>query len=221
MNCSQCGHEITEGANACPNCGTSLATAAPPGASAVPPGAGAPMPVGAAPVAAGSGMPAFAFNINRLSRNERITGIATLVVLISLFLPWVTASEHSTIPGAIGSYSASADGFSLHGYLWLAFILCLAVIAYLVMKAGFQKMPFALPMTDDQVMLIGTGVIFVIVLIGFLFKGYSGVSVSGPGYHFSVGWGFGAYLGLVAAVVAVAPLAWPVIQKQMNKGGAS
>ena len=59
--------------------------------------------------------------------------------------------------------------------------------------------------------------IFVIVLLGFLFKGYSGVSASGIGYHFKVGWGFGAYLGLVAAIVAVAPLAWPLIQKQMNK----
>ncbi len=144
------------------------------------------------------------------SREERITGIATLVVLISLFLPWVTAS----ISG-VGSYSA--DGFSLHGYFWIVFILCLAVIAYLVMKAGFDKMPFALPLTDDQAMLVATGVIFVIVLIGFFVKGYS--VASGFGYH--IGWGFGAYLGLVAAVVAVAPLAWPVIQKQMNKGGAS
>jgi hypothetical protein len=165
-------------------------------------------------------MPAFAFNINRLSREERITGIATLVVLISLFLPWVTASESSTLPGAPASYSASADGFSLHGYFWLAFILCLAVIAYLVMKAGFATMPFALPLTDDQALLAGTGVIFIIVLVGFLFKGYSGVSGSGFGYHFRIGWGFGAYLGLVAAVVAVAPLAWPLIQKQMNKGSA-
>jgi hypothetical protein len=155
-------------------------------------------------------MPAYAFKIDKLSRNERITGIATLVVLISLFLPWVTVSIS-------GVGSASADGFSLHGYFWIVFILCLAVIAYLVMKAGFEKMPFALPLTDDQALLVGTGVIFVIVLIGFFVKGYS--VASGFGYH--IGWGFGAYLGLVAAVVAVAPLAWPVIQKQMNKGGAS
>jgi hypothetical protein len=213
MNCSQCGHEAPAGANACPNCGASLATAAPPGASAAPPGAGAPMPAGAAP-AAGSAMGGFAFNINKLSREERIAGIATLIVLISLFLPWATASYSTPVT----SVSASADGFTLHGYFWIAFILCLAVIAYLVMKAGFASMPFALPMTDDQALLAGTGVIFVIVLIGFLFKGYSGYNVSGVGYHSSIGWGFGAFLGLIAAVVAVAPLALPVIQKQMNKG---
>ena len=155
MNCSQCGHETPEGANACPNCGASLASAAPPGATAAPPGSGAPMPVGATPAATGGGMPAFAFNINKLSREERITGIATIVVLISLFLPWVTASESSTIPGEVGSFSESANGFSLHGYFWLAFILCLAVIAYLVMKAGFATMPFALPLTDDQALFAG------------------------------------------------------------------
>ena len=216
MNCSQCGNEAPVGANACPNCGASLAAAAPPGASAAPPGAGSAMPAGASPATPASPLSGFAFDINRLSREERITGIATIVLLISLFLPWVTAKETTTIAG-VGSYSASADGFSLHGYFWIAFILCLAVIAFLVMKAGFAKMPFDLPLTDDQALLAGTGVLFVIVLIGFLFKGYGGESVSGPGYHFSIGWGFGAFLGVVAAIVAVAPLAWPVIQKQMNK----
>jgi hypothetical protein len=217
MNCSQCGHETPDGANACPNCGASLATAAPPGASAAPPGAGAAMPIGATPAAAGSGMQGFAFDIHRLSRQERIAGIASFIVLVSLFLPWVTATGSTTIPGAVNtSYSASADGFSLHGYFWIAFILCLAVIAFLVMKAGLATMPFSLPLTDDQALLVGTGVIFVIVLLGFLFKGYSAQSGSGFGYHFSVGWGFGAYLGLIAAVVAAAPLAWPAIQKRMN-----
>jgi hypothetical protein len=213
MNCSQCGHETPAGANACPNCGASLAAAAPPGASAAPPGAGAAMPVGATPAAAGSGMQGFAFNINRLSRQERITGIATLIVLVSLFLPWATASYSTPVSSA----SYSADGFTLHGYFWVAFILCLAVIAFLVLKAGLATMPFALPMTDDQALLVGTGVIFVIVLLGFLFKGYSGYNVSSIGYHYSIGWGFGAYLGLIAAIVAAAPLAWPAIQKQMNK----
>jgi hypothetical protein len=175
------------------------------------------MPTGAVPAAAGSGAAGFKFEFNRLTRDERISGIASLIVLISLFLPWVTASESSTLPGAAGSYSASADGFSLHGYFWIAFILCLAVVAFLAMKAGLAKMPFALPLTDDQALLGATGLIFVIVLLGFLFKGYSGGSASGFGYHYSVGWGFGAFLGLIASIVAVAPLAWPAIQKRMNK----
>ena len=41
----------------------------------------------------------------------------------------------------------------------------------------------------------------------------------GIGFH-GIGWGFGAFVGLIAAVVAVAPLGWPLIQKQMNKGSA-
>src|ERR1700685_905310 len=114
MNCSQCGNEAPVGANACPNCGASLAAAAPPGASAAPPGAGASMPLGASPATPANPLSGFAFHIDRLSREERITRVATFVLLISLFLPWVTAKESSTI-GGISSYSASADGFSLHG----------------------------------------------------------------------------------------------------------
>ena len=160
MNCSQCGHETPEGANACRNCGASLSEQtqvatgppAPPGASAAPPGAGAAMPAGAAPAGASLNLPPFAFDFKRLSREERIIGIASLVLLIAMFLPWdkYGGSETDTI-GAVSStttiQSVSFSGYSLHGYFWIVFILCLVVIAFLVMKAGLAHMPFRLPCT--------------------------------------------------------------------------
>ncbi len=228
MNCTQCGHETLEGANACPNCGASLATAAPPGASAAPPGAsaappgaGAAMPVGATP-AAGSGAPGFAFDINRLTRVERIIGGATIVLLISLFLPWDKYGYTETVNGVTSSSSSiSFSGYSLHGYLWIVFVLSLAVIAFLVAKAGFATMPFTLPVTEDQALLVATAISFVLVLIGFLLRSYGGsASGSGLGYSYHAGWSysFGSFVSLIAAVVAVVPLGRPAIQKQMNKG---
>jgi hypothetical protein len=210
MNCSQCGHEALEGANACTNCGASLTgqpltgtgVPASPGASSAPPGAGAPMPPGATPTMGGAGASQFAFDIKRLTTIEMIVGGASFVLLVSLFLPWLTFA------GIV-----SVDGFDLHGYFWLVFLLCLAVIAFLVMKAGFATRPFQLPITDDQALLIATGISFVIVVLGFLFNGYSYVRA-----FVSSSYGFGAFLGLIASIVAFAPLAWPVIQKQMNKG---
>jgi hypothetical protein len=236
MNCTQCGHETPEGANACPNCGASLSgqtqvatgAPAPPGASAAPPGAGSAMPAGAAPATPGLNLPPFAFDFNRLSRNERIIGIASLVLLISGFLPWdkYGGTETTTIAGApttVESASVSFSGYSLHGYFWIVFILSLVVVAFLVMKAGWAHMPFRLPIPDDTALLVVTGISFVLVLIGFLTHSYGGGgSESGFGTVYKYGWSysFGAFIGLAAAIVAVAPLGWPLIQKQMNKGTA-
>ena len=236
MNCSQCGHETPEGANACPNCGASLsgqtqvATGAPvpPGASAAPPGAGTAMPAGATPAAPSLNLPPFAFDLKRLSRQERIIGVASLVLLIAMFLPWDKWGGTETF--TIGTTTTtnhlagiSFSGYSLHGYFWIVFILSLIVVAFLVMKAGWAHMPFRLPIPDDSALLILTGLSFLLVLIGFLTRSYGGgASGSGIGYVYHYGWSysFGAFLGLAAAIVAVAPLAWPLIQKQMNKGTA-
>ena len=59
-----------------------------------------------------------------------------------------------------------------------------------------------------------------LVLIGFLAQLRRRRLRSGLGYVYKYGWSysFGAFIGLAAAIVAVAPLAWPLIQKQMNKG---
>lgn len=210
MNCSQCGSEVGMGASACPNCGALMPTSPPPGASSpvtgttvpAPPGAGTGIPSGPSRTP-GVGTP-FVFDYKKLSREYLISGIATLVLLISLFLPWVTVNF-----GGLGS--ASASGVDLHGYLWFVFVINLAVLAFLGLKASSPQMPLRLPVPESQALLIATGVQFVIVLLGFIFKGYP----SGYG----VGYGYGAFVSLVAAIVAVAPFAIPFIQaRRMPKG---
>jgi hypothetical protein len=231
MNCSQCGQAIPTGATSCANCGAAvnlaappppgagIPSAAPPGAgipSAAPPGASSSMPVGATPASPGASAQ-FSFDFKKLSREERISGIATLVLLISLFLPWVTLSYSTLNVG----YSSSFSGLTLHGYFYLVLIISLAVIALIVLKAGFGALPFKLPISNDQALLIGTAISFVIVLIGFLIKGYNGGTYSGFGYHSSIGYGFGAFIGLIAAIVAAAPYGWPLIQQRMGNKSAS
>jgi uncharacterized membrane protein len=84
------------------------------------------------------------------------------------------------------------------------FVLVLAVLAYLVLVAGFQVLPFKSPLRHDQLLLVVTGVDLLLVLIGFLLKpstdGIAGVSI---------GWSIGAFLALVAAIVAVAAVTPP------------
>ncbi len=160
-----------------------------------PPTPGSPLPPpGATPT--GGSRPTFSLDVARLARAERISGIATLVLFISLFLPWYTYD--------FGPVSISADGL-WHGWMYLVLLVSLAVMVYIVLRAGFEVMPFKVGVSDAQLLLIGTVFNAVLCILAFLLKP-GGIGFSG------IGWGFGAFLGLAAAIVAAAPLAVPAIQ---------
>jgi hypothetical protein len=141
-------------------------------------------------------MPPFSFDAKRWSPDERITLIATLVLLISLFLPWFTYNY--------GLGSVSVNGL-WHGWMYLTFLISLAIIVYLIAKAGFSEMPFKVPFSEEQFLLVGTGISAVLTVLAFVFK------PGGVGFN-GIGWGFGAFVGLIAAIVAAAPRALPVIR---------
>ncbi len=203
MNCTNCGQVLPAGATSCPNCGTAVVAAAAPAAAAPPPG-GAPPP-GAAPAAAGApparpATPPFKFEAARWSTADKIAGGATHVLFISLFLPWFTYNY--------GIGSVSVDGL-WHGWMYLVLLICLAIFVYLVLRAGFAEMPFNLPMAHERVLLIATAVNAVLTVLAFLLKP-GGIGFTG------IGWGFGAFVGLIAAIVAVLPLAVPAIQARRS-----
>jgi membrane-associated HD superfamily phosphohydrolase len=156
----------------------------------------------AAPVATpvSGGTVAFKFDAKRWSQADRIAGGATLVLLISLFLAWFKVSYLFI--------SASASGLSAHGFLYLVLIICLVVLAYLVLRAGYEQLPFKLPLAHEPLLLIATLVNLVLVLIAFLDK--PSVLLA------SAGWDFGAFVALVVAVVAAAPLGIPAIKARTN-----
>jgi hypothetical protein len=186
MTCSQCGSDVAAGSAACPNCGAQQPGFGTQGAQGPPP----------QPAAA----PAFNFDAKRWTRDDQIVGGASLLLLISLFLPWYTYSA--------GLFSGSVSGTTGHGYLWIVFILALAVVAYLIVQAGFQTLPFHLPFSPAQLLLGLTGINLLLVIIAFLLKPGTG---SGFG-DISVGWGFGAFVGLICAIAAVVPLALPFVR---------
>lgn len=194
ITCSNCQTESAEGTALCPGCGAALA-AAPTGAAAGAPPAGAPA---AAP--AGSQVK---FDATKLTQTDRIVGIASFVLLISLFLSWFSVSL-----GPIGSVSAS--GLSAHGYLYIVLILSIVIVALLAVRAlGAWAFPSTAPVTEEQALLIATGINFVLVLIAFLLKP--------GGVGSGVGWSFGAFVGLIASIVAVVPLARPALAARKAK----
>jgi hypothetical protein len=162
-----------------------------PGGGSVPPGS---------PMRAG--MPPAQLNMDRLTKSDRITGVATLVLFISLFLPWFGVN--------LGIGTATASGLTAHGYLYIVLILCLGVLGLLLLRAAFHTLPFALPGGHELLLLAATGINLLLVFIAFIFKP-GGYGISG------IGWSWGAFVGLIAAVVAVAPLGLPMIQARRAK----
>lgn len=159
-----------------------------------------PTPSGTPPPGTWAGAPGptnpFSFDMKRWSQAERITAAATVVLFISLFLPWFTYS--------FGFVSVSVDGL-WHGWMYLVLLLCLFIVAYLVARAGFHRMPVTLPLPNDQLLLVATGLNAVLTVLAFLFKP-GGLGFTG------IGWGVGAFLGLIASLAATAPLAVPALK---------
>ena len=205
--CPQCQTEAADTAEFCPSCGAALgagAAAAPTSAAVPPPPPPPPPAAGGAPTpaaagAAASSVPAFKFDAARWSLADRIAGVATIVLFISLFLSWFGVS-------VIG-VTVTASGLSAHGYLYIVLILCILIVAYLVLRAGWDRIPISTQIPHLTVMLVATIVNLVLTFIGFIFK---------PGGS-GVGWEFGAFIGLIAAIAAAAPYAIPQLRaKTMN-----
>jgi zinc-ribbon domain len=219
MTCSQCQAALPNNAAFCTQCGTPVAAAAAPPATA-PPGAGAarqappvrhaPPTMQAPPIAqgwtgvqgraapatapspAGAGTAPFRLDLRRLTAADRTIGVASLLTFIALFLPWFGIS--------VEGVSFSESGMSAHGYLAIVLILSLAIVIYLVLRAGWDRLPMRLPVAHAPLLLLATGLQLLIVLIAFLLK---------PG---GLDWYFGAYLGLAAAIAACVPIAIPAIR---------
>jgi zinc-ribbon domain len=199
--CPQCQSEAADEAVFCPNCGASLGAGAanaqgPPTTS--PPAAGAPSaaPAGAPSAAdsSGSSIPPYKFDAARWSLADRIAGIASVVLFISLFLSWFGI----TVIGV----TVTASGVSAHGWLYIVMIICILEIAYLVLRAGWDELPISANLPHLIVMMVATLVNLVLVFIAFIDK---------PGGS-GVGWEFGAFLALIAAVAAAAPYAIPQLR---------
>lgn len=128
-------------------------------------------------------------NLKRLTAADIVAGIATLVLLVSLFLPWYAL----TVPGL----STTLSGTGHHRFLWLAVLLSVVVLTYLLVHAtvGLDSTP--MKVRREPVLLGLSAVQLILVIIPFFDVPVAVV----PGV--TVGMAYGAYLGLIAAIVSV------------------
>jgi hypothetical protein len=133
--------------------------------------------------------------LNALSRGEWVLGAATLVLLVSFWLPWYSIGP------------LSVDGLSAHGWLFIAVLDSIVLVLYVLIKAfGVGDLADMGRLSKDQLLTLLTGVnLALVVVLGFLFKP-AGLS-----------WTWGAYLALAASTVAFVPFGVPLIQAQRRR----
>jgi hypothetical protein len=117
-----------------------------------------------------------------------------LVLLVSFWLPWYS----------FGPFTF--DGLSVHGWLFIAVLDSIVLVLYVLITAfGVGDLAQQGRLSKDQLLAILTGVNLALVVLGFLLKP-SGFS-----------WSWGAFLALVAAIVAFVPFGVPFIQAQRRR----
>lgn len=147
----------------------------------------------------GSNAPSRQFrpDIRRLTQVEQTAGGATLIVLISLFLPWFGFGAN-----------ASVSGTAAHGYLVIVVLLAVLTASYLLLQSGRQEFPSRLPTSHQILLLTVTGLQFLLVAIAFF-----DVPVAGLGRE------SGAYLALVASAAAVGAAVIPALRRGRHAPG--
>lgn len=138
-------------------------------------------------------------DVNRWTEYDRITGIASGVLLISLFLPWFQV----TVLGI----TLTASGLQSHGFMYITLIICAAILGYLALCAS--PMRYVLPgRTHEWVLLLAGAANLVLVVIAFIATpGATGSgAVLNSGWGPLMGYGYGSFIGGIAALVAVIPL---------------
>jgi hypothetical protein len=132
--------------------------------------------------------------LNALNAKDRVAGPASLALLVSFWLPWYS----------IGPFSA--DGLSVHGWLFIAVLNSIVMVLYVLITAfGVGDLAEQGRMSKDQLLVLITGVNVALVVLGILLKpaGFS--------------WSWGAFLALAAAIVAFLPFGVPFIQAQRRR----
>jgi hypothetical protein len=192
MPCASCGAENPPGTKFCANCGT--AVGAPTQAQGVPAQpqvyAQPAPPQGFGGTVAPQGprpQSTVSIDFRRLGVGDMVAIGGSLLLFISLFLSWYT------VPG----FSTSALGTGAGGWRVLILVLDILILLYLFIRTMTPR-GFHLPLPHWQLLTVLLGLQFLLTLLAFLVK------PSADDTGISISWGYGAFIGLVAAIVALA-----------------
>jgi hypothetical protein len=141
---------------------------------------------------------------------DRIPGGATLVVPVSLFLPWYSANLAGLKSlGVAGGEDVTASGTTAQRQPWFVFVMVLIMLLYPAVAVGYQRIPYVLPLKHERVPLAATGMNLSLVFVTFLLKlGNDGIT------EVNIGEDFDAFIALIAAITAAVPLTWAAVTER-------
>jgi len=148
------------------------------------------------------------FSPSRWSHSDLVIAVAAIVLAVSVFVPWFKAVirlRNSNLTGFLINPPGNRTGIAAHEFLWLVFGL--AMLQFAVLAARYFPDRRALKMPGyRQFLVVTSGLSLVAVLVAFAFRPspWYGKSPMAPLFAVSVGWNYGALIGLAAAIVSLA-----------------
>ena len=94
------------------------------------------------------------------------------------------------------------------------------LIVYLVARAAWDRLPFSLPVAHAPLLIVGTALQLLLMLIAFFDIPSVPSSALTSGVNISVGWAWGAFIGLLAALVAAGPVIVPAVRSYLESRNA-
>lgn len=144
---------------------------------------------------------ASSMDFSAVSRSVWISGGGALVLLISVFLNWYTATASIKIANVSQSYSASVNGWDSGAAAKFVALLALIALAAWVIELFVPTVELPFP---AWMIAGGAGAISVLfVLFKVVSQPGGGISIDAPGIHASVGTAYGIWIALLAAIAVV------------------
>ena len=146
---------------------------------------------------------AASFDFAAVPRSVWISAGGALVLLLSVFFSWYTATASVSVPGgATISRSASGSGWESGDGAKLVFLLALVILVIWAIDLFADNL--TLPFPASMVALLLGAVALLVVVIKFFSKpGGGDVSSFGGTLHFSVSVAWGLYVAILAAIAVV------------------
>ena len=151
-----------------------------------------------------SSAPAAGFDVAAVPRSVWISAGGALVLLISVFFSWYTATASVSLPGGAGSLSRSASGSGWDSGDGAKLVALLALVILAVWAVDLFADNVTLPFPASLVALVLGAVALLVCVTKFFSKpGGPDLTSFGGTLHFSVSVAWGLYVAIVAAIAVV------------------
>lgn len=149
------------------------------------------------------------FSPERWSTYDLLVAVISLVVAISVFVPWFRADVRirtSAVRGFLIQPPGTLTGIASHQFLWAAFGLALVQFAVLALRYVPDRPGLTLP-AYRQVLIALSALMAIIALAAFVMKPAPWFDLGNPippPFYLVITWAYGALAALGGAIISLA-----------------